>query len=193
MTCSSGSMTPPLAGIAQLTTAYPPTPALRSSRHNQIASSTWIAGTPSTPTENSASRLLRLDTVSCRQLAEQERVHRAGVGDHQPPRREEVGVLRGPEPLTGDARTDPEPGGVNEVGVERPHRHAGFDHRDQQRVVDQVDRAKAAVQQAQDRRLLARDPVGVGIEADLTKERAVCVRDRLSPHRHDACAAVAVG
>ena len=46
----------------------------------------WIAGTPSTPTANSATRVVRgLDRVAGRDLAEQQRVDAPGVGDHEPP------------------------------------------------------------------------------------------------------------
>ena len=57
--------------------------------------------------------------------------------------------------------------------VERPHRHAGLDHRDEQRVLQRPARDEAALHQAIERRRLDRRALRVGIEADVAEEGAV--------------------
>ncbi len=123
------------------------------------------------PTANSTIRVLRgADRVAGRDLAEQHRVHAPGVGHHQLPRRERARPSRRSSRSPARAVRMPRPPGVDPVGVERPHRDAGLDQRDQQGVRHQVLGAELAVQQPRHRRLLAGDPGGVGIEPDLAEE-----------------------
>ena len=161
-------------------------------RTTHSASSTWIAGTPSTPTANSVERVVRgADPWPGATSPNSSAWTRSRVGDHEAARRQRaLGARR------SESRSS-RPSGCRGRRRRRARRRAPTPARRSRSARSAARRrpgwrAESAVQQPRDRRLLARDPVDVGVEPDLAEERPVGVRDRLRPHRDDAGAAVAV-
>ena len=103
-----------------------------------------------------------------------------------------VRVFGGSKSIASRGRADAEAARLEQIRVQRPHRHASLDEGNQQRILEQALRSELAVHQPGDRSLLAGDPAHVGVHPNLTEERAIGVRYRLRAHRDDAGAAVAV-
>ena len=101
------------------------------------ASSTYSDGTPSTWSANSITRSLpRSRLVPRRKLAEQDSKWGRGVGDDEAAGRQRRRGGGAPQLLAVAAYPDTELT-VERARVERPHRHAGVEQRDQQRVRQQ--------------------------------------------------------
>src|SRR5215218_700488 len=95
------------------------------------------------------------------------------AGHDEPSARDPLAGLRGAQPQAA----------LDRGGVERPDRHARLHHGDRDRVVEQVAAAEAAVLHALEHQRLDRHAPLVGLEADVTEEDPVGLRDRLLAQR----------
>ncbi len=157
------------------------------------ASSTCSAGTPGTATAKSRRRAL--SRAGRRLGATRRRAPPPGRAASATTTRPGTrSAAYSPSPSRSPARAPRSPSGPSSRGVvERPHRDAGLDERDEQGVLQRPARGEAALHQALERRGLDRRALRVGIEADVAEEDAVGVRDRLAAQRQRAGAVEAVG
>ena len=146
------------------------------------ASSTLMSGTPSTCTAQSGDpRRVPRDPAARRAVSpntsptasRSSAITIVPSGSSKP--------LGSAEPLAGLRDAQPELA-LDTVGVERAHRDPRLDHRDRERVVDDVAAPEPPGAQALEHRRLPGRAVLLGVDPDLAEEDAVGRGDRLAPH-----------
>jgi hypothetical protein len=99
-------------------------------------------------------------------------------------------LSRQPRWIAHDA--DLETLGRDDGAVERPHPDAGLDDRDRARIGDPLVGRQPPVHQPRDRDALGRDPLDIGVDADLAHEGAIGPRDRAGAQHDGIGPAIAV-